>query len=77
MPQLSTTLAVALIGMELDIIDSTLVTTLVVLSIISTFIAPMLINTLANKYITNQLTDRRDRKRESAEVVIPNVNINS
>ena len=77
MPQLSTTLAAALIGMELDIIDSTLVTTLVVLSIISTFIAPMLINTLANKYITNQLTDRRDRKRESAEVVIPNVNINS
>jgi len=77
MPQLSTTLAVALTGMELGIIDSTLVTTLVVLSIVSTFLAPMFINILADKYITKQLSNRRDRKREAGEIVLPDVSVNT
>jgi len=77
MPQLSTTLAVALTGMELGIIDSTLVTTLVVLSIVSTFLAPMFINILAGKYITKQLSNRRDRKREAGEIVLPDVSVNT
>jgi Kef-type K+ transport system membrane component KefB len=43
-PQLSTTLAVAYSGLEFGILDETLVSALVVLSAVTTFIGPFLIN---------------------------------
>ena len=48
-PQLSTTLAVAFTGVELGILDSTLATSLVLLSIVTTFASPILIRILSKK----------------------------
>lgn len=42
MPQLSTTLAVAFTGFELGILDTKLITAMVILTIISTFVSPMM-----------------------------------
>ena len=46
-PQLSTTLAVAFTGFELGVLDEKLVTAMIVLSIITTFLAPFLIRLLS------------------------------
>lgn len=73
MPQLSTTLAVALMGVQLHIIDNELVTTLIVLSIISTFISPLLINSISQRYITSQLVDHKKRTEEAQEEVVAEV----
>lgn len=46
MPQLSTTLAVAFVGLEFDIIDHKLITAMVILSIVTTFAGPLLMGRL-------------------------------
>jgi Kef-type K+ transport system membrane component KefB len=46
-PQLSTTLAVAFTGFELGVLDEKLVTAMIVLSIVTTFLAPLLIRMLS------------------------------
>ncbi len=50
-PQLSTTLAVVFIGFELGLLDDNLVTAMVALSLITTFVGPMLINLLSKQVI--------------------------
>ncbi len=49
MPQLSTTLAVAFAGFELGYLDTSLMTALVVLSIVTTFVAPILVRSFGKK----------------------------
>lgn len=49
LPQLSITLAIAFIGVELGIITENIATSLVLLTIISTLIAPILINRIGQK----------------------------
>ena len=48
-PQLSTTLAVVITGFELGILDQNVVTAMVVLSIVTTFVAPTLIHGVARR----------------------------
>ncbi|MFT5280876.1 MAG: Kef-type K+ transport system membrane component KefB [Flavobacteriaceae bacterium] len=52
-PQLSTTLAVAFAGFETGLIDDSLVTAMVMLSIVTTFVGPLLI-----KYFTGRLSKK-------------------
>jgi len=49
-PQLSTTLAVAFSGATLGILDEPIVTAMVVLSVVSTFVAPILIRIFSSGY---------------------------
>lgn len=46
-PQLSTTLAVAFVGLEMGILDDSMVTAMIVLSIATTFLGPILMSRLA------------------------------
>ncbi len=46
-PQLSTTLAVAFVGLEMGILDDNMVTAMIVLSIATTFLGPILMSKLA------------------------------
>jgi Kef-type K+ transport system membrane component KefB len=46
-PQLSTTLAVAYVGMEMGLIDDVLITAMIILSIATTFCGPILVKILA------------------------------
>ncbi len=55
-PQLSTTLAVVAVGQHLNILDPHLVTTLIFLSIITTFIGPFLSNWIFRKIKKEQLS---------------------
>jgi len=48
-PQLSTTLAVVFIGFELGLLDNNLVTAMVALTLVTTFVGPFLINLLAGR----------------------------
>jgi len=48
-PQLSTTLAVVFVGLETGLLDHTLVTAMVVLSVVTTFVGPLLINRFCPK----------------------------
>lgn len=48
-PQLSTTLAVAFIGLELGILDQNIITAMIILSLVTTFVGPLLVNLLVNK----------------------------
>lgn len=54
-PQLSTTLAVAFSGLEFGIIDETLVSALVVLSAVTTFLGPFLINQFTKEKVNNKI----------------------
>jgi Kef-type K+ transport system membrane component KefB len=47
-PQLSTTLAVAFVGLEMGILDDNMVTAMIVLSIATTFLGPILMSRLAS-----------------------------
>jgi len=47
LPQLSTSLAVAFVGLEMGIIDDKLITAMIVLSIVTTFLGPILMKSLA------------------------------
>ncbi|MBD3389750.1 hypothetical protein GF415_02225 [Candidatus Micrarchaeota archaeon] len=53
-PQLSTTLAVAFVGLELGLIDDMLITAMIVLSIATTFCGPILV-----KLLTKPMTGRK------------------
>jgi Kef-type K+ transport system membrane component KefB len=46
-PQLSTTLAVAFVGLEMGILDDNMITAMIVLSIATTFIGPILMSSIA------------------------------
>ena len=48
-PQLSTTLAVAFVGFEFELLDHQMITALVILSIITTFLGPLLMSRTLNK----------------------------
>ena len=48
-PQLSTTLAVAFVGFEFDLLDHQMITALVVLSIVTTFLGPLLMSRTMDK----------------------------
>jgi Kef-type K+ transport system membrane component KefB len=48
-PQLSTTLAAAFTGLAIGIIDEQIITALIILSIITTFLGPLLISVFTNK----------------------------
>jgi Kef-type K+ transport system membrane component KefB len=48
-PQLSTTLAVAFVGLEMGILDDNMVTAMIVLSIATTFLGPILMSRLAGR----------------------------
>ncbi len=48
-PQLSTTLAVAFVGFEFELLDHSMITALVVLSIVTTFLGPMLMSRTMDK----------------------------
>ncbi len=48
-PQLSTTLAVAFVGLEMGVIDENLITAMIVLSIATTFFGPILVKLLARR----------------------------
>lgn len=48
-PQLSTTLAVATIGTELNIIDEKLFTSIIFISIVTVLVSPLLISLYVNK----------------------------
>ncbi len=52
-PQLSTTLAVAFVGLEMGLIDDMLITAMIVLSIVTTFSGPILV-----KMLTKPMTGR-------------------
>ena len=54
-PQLSTTLAVAFAGLELGILNSDIVTALVIVSIITTFIGSFLIKIFSKDYIREEV----------------------
>jgi len=49
-PQLSTTLAVVYTALELNLLNQSILTSMVVLSIVSTFIGPVMMRWLANSY---------------------------
>ncbi len=48
-PQLSTTLAVAFVGLEFNLLDQQLITAMIALSIVTTFVGPLLVAMIANK----------------------------
>jgi len=50
LPQLSTSLAVAFVGLEMGVIDDQLITAMIVLSIATTFLGPILMKSLASRY---------------------------
>jgi len=50
-PQLSTTLAVAFVGLELGILDHRLVTAMIVLSMVTTFVGPLLMSWAVGRII--------------------------
>jgi len=50
LPQLSTSLAVAFVGLEMGVIDDQLITAMIVLSIATTFFGPILMKSLASHY---------------------------
>ena len=50
LPQLSTTLAVAFAASEINLLDKDFTTSLVILSIITTFIAPLIIKLVSSKF---------------------------
>ena len=49
MPQLSTTLAVAFTGLALGLLDHNILTAMIVLSVVTTIVAPLLISRLAKQ----------------------------
>jgi len=53
-PQLSTTLAVVFTGVEMGILDNALATAMVVLSVVTVFIAPILIKSINSKLVHYQ-----------------------
>lgn len=63
-PQLSTTLAVAFSAKELGLIDEKLLSSLVLLSIITTFIGPILIKSFSKKHIKKEISEHESRKKE-------------
>ncbi len=48
-PQLSTTLAVAFVGLEFNLLDHQMITAMIALSIVTTFVGPLLVARIANK----------------------------
>lgn len=55
MPQLSTTLAVVFVGLEAGILDAPISTAMILLSIVTTFVGPLSMSIIADKYSSKRL----------------------